>query len=255
MENGNIPVAPIILTLFLIVGCLLFLGIVGLVIFLMTRAVKRRSYDTNRGNEMRSLASQMSFSFTPQADLSTFPFFSQFELFEGTPLKFENLMDGSLNGYSVNVFDLAYRNIGGSGSGTTTSRQTIYGISSNQLKLPEFYHRPEGLMERALDALSKVDIDFAERTGFSTKILLYGKDEVAIRQVFTDRIFDFFEQNPYLCVFAKGSSVLLPIQDDHSRQYGQAECHVSSYALQPVPPQVNPIWRIIFSPDGIACYK
>jgi hypothetical protein len=59
-------------------------------------------------------------------------------------------------------------------------------------------------MERALDALSKVDIDCAERTGFSTKILLYGKDEAAIRQVFTDRIFDFFEQNPYLCVFAKG---------------------------------------------------
>src|SRR4051812_28652518 len=107
MENGNIPVAPLILAVFLIVAFLLFLAIAGLVIFLITRAMKRRSYDASRGNEMRSLAAQMSFSFRPQAELSSFPAFLQFELFEGTPLKFENLMGGSLNGYSVNVFDLA----------------------------------------------------------------------------------------------------------------------------------------------------
>jgi membrane protein implicated in regulation of membrane protease activity len=59
MENGNIPVAPLILALFLIVAFLLFLAIAGLVIFLLTRAMKRRSYDTSRGNEMRSLAGQM----------------------------------------------------------------------------------------------------------------------------------------------------------------------------------------------------
>jgi hypothetical protein len=204
MENGNIPVAPLILAVFLIVAFLLFLAIAGLVIFLITRAIRRRSYDTSRGNEMRSLAAQMSFSFRPQAELSSFPAFLQFELFEGTPLKFENLMGGSVNGYSVNVFDLAYRNIGGTGSGTTTSRQTMYGISSNQLDLPEFYLRPAGMMERVLNTVSRVDIDFADRPDFSSKILLYGKDEAAIRRLFTGSIFDFFEQNPYLCVFGKG---------------------------------------------------
>jgi len=203
MENGNIPVAPLILALFLIVGFLLFLVIAALTIFLLARAVKRRSYDTNRGNEMSSLAAQMSFSFTPQAELSSFPAFSEFELFEGSPLKFENLMDGLAGGYPVTIFDLTYRNVGGSGAGTTTSRQTIYGVSSNQLQLPEFYLRPEGVVERVLDTVSKVDIDFAERPVFSSKMLLYGKDEAAIRRSFTGPIFDFFEQNPYLCVFGK----------------------------------------------------
>jgi hypothetical protein len=135
--------------------------------------------------------------------LSSFPAFSEFELFEGSPLKFENLMGGVAGGFPVTVFDLAYRNIGGTGSGTTTSRQTMYGISSNQLALPEFYLRPEGMMERVLNTVSRVDIDFAERPDFSSKILLYGKDEPAIRRSFTAPVFDFFEQNPYLCVFGK----------------------------------------------------
>jgi len=204
MENGNIPVAPIVLALFFIVAFLMFLAIAGLVIYLITRAMKRRSYDAGRGNEMRSLAAQMSFSFRPQAELSSFPAFSEFELFEGSPLKFENLMGGVAGGFPVTVFDLAYRNIGGTGSGTTTSRQTIYGISSNQLALPEFHLRPEGMLERALDSVSRVDIDFAERPGFSSKIFLYGKDEAAIRRLFNRPMFDFFEQNPYLCVFGKG---------------------------------------------------
>ena len=68
MENGNIPVAPIILALFLIVGFVLLLGMIAFFIFLISRAVKRRSYDTARGNEMQAIAGHISFSFTPHAD-------------------------------------------------------------------------------------------------------------------------------------------------------------------------------------------
>ncbi len=75
MENGNIPVAPIILAVFLIVAFFLFLGMIALFIFLITRAAKRRSYDTKRGSEISAAAGHMSFSFTPQADLSALPFF------------------------------------------------------------------------------------------------------------------------------------------------------------------------------------
>jgi len=81
---------------------------------------------------------------------------------------------------------------------------SILAPSSKQLDLPEFYLRPEGMMERVLNTVSQVDIDFAERPGFSSKMLLYGKDEAAIRRSFTGPVFDFFEQNPYLCVFGKG---------------------------------------------------
>ena len=204
MENGNIPVAPIILIIFLIVGFLLFLCMIGLFAFLIVRAAKRRSYDTKRGGEMSAAAGQMSFSFTPQAGLSALPFFDGFELFEGYPLKLENLMSGSIDGFPVAVFDLAYRNVGGSSGGTTTSRQTIYAVGSSHLRLPEFYLRPAGLMELVLNKVSKVDINLAERPGFSAKMLLYGKDEAAIRQLFTGPKLEHLEKNPYFCVFGRG---------------------------------------------------
>lgn len=210
MENGNIPVAPIILAVFLIVGFVLFLGMIAFFIFLFSRAAKRRSYDAARGNEMTAIASQISFTFTPQAELSAIPFFANFELFEGYPLKFENLMQGSIGGHTTAVFDLAYRNVGGhGGGGTTTSRQTMYVIESKLLNLPEFYLRPEGMMERVLNSVERVNIDFAERPGFSAKFMLYGNDENAIRRLFTTPKLDFFEKNSNVCVFGRGNYLFL----------------------------------------------
>lgn len=210
MENGNIPVAPIILALFLIVGFVLLLGMIAFFIFLFFRAAKRRSYDTARGNEMSAIAAQISFAFTPQAEISAIPFFTNFELFEGYPLKLENLMKGSIGGHTATVFDLAYRNVGGrGGGGTTTSRQTMYVIESTRLNLPEFYLRPEGMMERVLNTIDRVDIDFAERPAFSSKFMLYGKDENAIRRLFTTPKLDFFERNLNVCVFGRGNYLFL----------------------------------------------
>ncbi len=114
-------------------------------------------------------------------------------------------MTGTVNGCSAEVFDLVYRNVGSGGGGTTTSRQTMYAISSPQLNLPEFYLRPEGMMERILDKISRVDIDITERPVFSSKMLLYGKDEAAIRRLFTDPRLEYFETNSQICVFGRGS--------------------------------------------------
>jgi len=118
-------------------------------------------------------------------------------------------MQGSIGGHTAAVFDLAYRNVGGSGGGTTTSRQTMYVIESSLLNLPEFYLRPEGVMERVLNTLDRVDIDFAERPGFSGRFMLYGKDENAIRSLFTPPKLDFFERIPNLCVFGRGNYLFL----------------------------------------------
>ena len=92
MENGNIPVAPIILIIFLIVGLLLFLCMIGLFAFLIVRAAKRRSYDTKRGGEIgRLLPAKCHFLSHHRPACRRF-LFDGFELFEGYPLKFENLM-------------------------------------------------------------------------------------------------------------------------------------------------------------------
>lgn len=205
MQN-EIPVAPIILIIFLIVGFLLLVGMIGFIIFLFTIAAKRRRYDPKRGNEMQAAARQIGFSFAPEAELSAIPFFLNFELFEGLPLKFENLMTGSLDGNNAAIFDLVYRNVSGNaGSGTTTARQTMCVIDSNKLDLPEFYLRPEGVLEKVLNAIDRVDIDFPERPDFSKKFLLYGKHAHLIRQLFTAPVLDFFEKNPNICAFGNGN--------------------------------------------------
>ena len=210
MEDGNIPVAPIILVIFLIVAFVLFLGMIALFIFLISRAAKRRSYDTARGQQMQQAAGQIGFAFQPQAELSALHFFANFELFEGNPLKFENLMTGKVRGRDAVIFDLAYRNVGGSGGGgTTTSMQTMYAVMSGELNLPGFYLRPEGAIEKTLNAVSRIDIDFAERPDFSRRFLLYGEDESAIRRLFTPQKLDFFEKNPNLCAFGRGNYLFL----------------------------------------------
>jgi hypothetical protein len=210
MQDGQIPVVPVILVIFAIVAFLMFVGVIVLLAFIFSRAAKRRSYDKDRGQQMQQVAGQMGFAFQPLAELSAVPFFSNFELFEGDAWRFENLLVGKVQEHDVVAFDLAYRNVGGAGGrGTTTSRQTMYAISSNELKLPQFYLRPEGVLEKALNALSRVDIDLAERPNFSRMFLLYGNDEAAIRRMFTGRKVDLFEQNPTLSVFGGGRHLFL----------------------------------------------
>ena len=82
-------------------------------------------------------------------------------------------------------------------------------IESSRLNLTEFYLRPEGLIEKALNTIARVDIDFAARPDFSRKFLLYGKDETEIRQLFTTRRMDFFEKYSNLSVFGGGNHLCL----------------------------------------------
>jgi hypothetical protein len=225
MQDGQIPVVPIVLAIFAIVFMIALIGLAILMAFLISRAAKRRGLDQVRSGHMRDAAAQIGFSFQPQAPLSALPFFGGFELFEGYPVSLENLMAGKIAGRDAFVFDLAYRNVGGAyGGGTTTSRETMFAAVSPDLDLPEFYLRPEGVFEKVLGGISRIDIDFAERPGFSQKFLLYGKDESAIRRLFRSALLDFFEQNANICVFGRGNYLFLyqsrtPVRPEQLGQY------------------------------------
>jgi hypothetical protein len=210
MEGDQVPVVPIILAIFAIVVVVGLIGMAALFGFLISMAVKRAAGDPVRAGQMKQAAGQIGFRYQPRAEIAALPFLRTFELFEGYPYDLENLMQGKLDGCDAFVFDLTYRNVGGAyGGGTTTSRETMFAIVSPDLDLPEFYLRPEGVLEKVMSAVSRVDIDFADRPGFSDKFLLYGKSEAAIRQLFKPQLFDFFEQNPYICVFARGNYLFL----------------------------------------------
>lgn len=210
MEENQVSVVPIVLVVFAIIAVVALLGMAIFFAFLISLAVKRRGGDKVRAGQMQQAAAQIGFSFQPRAKIDALPFLRTFELFEGYPYDLENLMQGKLDGRDAFIFDLAYRNVGGAyGGGTTTSRETMFVTVSPDLNLPEFYLRPEGVLETVMSAISRVDIDFAERPDFSRKFLLYGKSESAIRQIFTPRRIDFFEQNSNICVFARGNYLFL----------------------------------------------
>ena len=68
-----------------------------------------------------------------------------------------------------------------------------------------FRSRPEDVLEKVLNAVDRIDIDFPERPDFSRKFLLYGKHAHLIRQLFTAPMLDFFEENPHICAFGGGN--------------------------------------------------
>ena len=206
----QIPTGPIILALFIIVALVGFVGMLGLIAFLFSRAAKRRTGDPERGRQMQQAAGQLGLSFSPTVQVGSVPFLAGYKLSEGHPSTVENLLTGQVNGLNVAVFDLAFRNAGGAvGYGSTTSRQTMFAVTSAQLNLPEFYLEPEGMSEKLLSEFSRIDIDFPERPVFSDRYLLYGADERAIRGLFSIGKLDFFEQNQGLSVFGRANLLLL----------------------------------------------
>lgn len=208
MQNGQIDTGALLLVIFLIVGFFLLLAMVIFLALIFRMALRKRQYDPKRGAEMGTIASQIGFSFKPQTELTDVPVLANFEMFEGNVIKLENLMTGRISGQETAVFDCVYMNVSAPGSGATTSRQTMVMIRDERLNLPFFYLRPEGALEKALEFISRMDIDIEQRPAFSQKYLLYGhrdrSDETRIRHTFNRAVLDYLEQNPPFCVLANG---------------------------------------------------
>ncbi len=60
-----------------------------------------------------------------------------------------------------------------------------------------------------ISALGYQDIDFGQRPEFSKSYLLRGQDEMAIRQVFNDRLLSFYESYSGTCTDAGGNQLLV----------------------------------------------
>ena len=214
MQNNQIDTGAVVLVIFAIVGFIMFLALLLFFGLLIRIAVKRRQYDTKRGAEMSAIAQQIGFSFKPEAELRDFPILANFEMFEGNVIKLENLISGNIKGKEAAIFDCVYRNVSGRGSGSTTSRQTMALIIDPRLNLPLFYLRPEGTIEKALNFISRMDINIQQRPIFSQKYLLYGhqdlRDETVIRQAFNrPPLIDYLEQNQSFCVLANGKHLIV----------------------------------------------
>ncbi len=75
--------------------------------------------------------------------------------------------------------------------------------------LPAFHMRPEGLMMKIRAKLGEQDIDFESHPDFSSRYLLQGADESAVRKLFNSDILQYFSQEHAWSVEALGEDLLI----------------------------------------------
>lgn len=182
-------------------------------LFLIFLAV-RRLYESKRSKALRSVALSLGMSFEDGRNIDATQHFGSFHLFsKGSEKKVRNCLSGTMDGVDVTTFGYEYTLAGAETSAIL--RQTVVVFRSNELSLPEFELRPRSIVEtfkmvKVFKALvgRDEDIKFDTRPEFSKSYYLGGKDESAIRDVFSRSVLEYFERHQGLSVEGRGESLL-----------------------------------------------
>jgi hypothetical protein len=133
---------------------------------------------------------------------------TRFHLFRrGRARRVRNVMTGLVADLQAYLFDYKYT-VGG-GRNARTFRHTVAAFRVPQRMLAGFELRPESLFHKIGSALGFQDIDFPSHPAFSSRYLLRGEDEGAIRNLFSDDVLRFFEQCPPVCVEAAADWIVV----------------------------------------------
>ena len=138
-----------------------------------------------------------------QSSLSGFRLFSQ-----GHSRRLSGLVQGTARHARASLFD--YRYVVSSGNNNHRSREqtAICFELSGGPSLPAFALRPETVWNRMGAWLGSQDIDFESAPDFSSRYFLQGKDEAAVRSLFTDRMLAFYAARPGLCTEGAGDRLI-----------------------------------------------
>ena len=182
-------------------------------LFLIFYGVRRR-YESKRSEALRSVALSLGMSFEDGRNIDATQHFGPFHLFsKGSEKKVRNCLSGTIDGVDVTTFGYEYTL--GEAETSAILRQTVVFFRSNELSLPEFELRPRSIVEtfkmvKVFKALvgRDEDIKFDTRPEFSKSYYLGGKDESAIRDVFSRSVLEYFERHQGLSVEGRGESLL-----------------------------------------------
>jgi hypothetical protein len=138
-----------------------------------------------RRNELAQLASEMGFSFSKYEKLPES--LKSFNLFlKARSPSISNCLRGTLHNFPVTIVDFKYSSRGSvHNSGrrnSKTHRQTVAVIDLKEGKLPPFEIFPESIFQKIKSAIGFQDIDFASHPEFSSKYVVQGSEEDAIRE-------------------------------------------------------------------------
>ncbi|MGB1128809.1 MAG: hypothetical protein ACPG4K_02065 [Haloferula sp.] len=159
-----------------------------------------------REKAMKEKAQAMRFSFDGtenDADGPLLKSLNHLALFQHNDQFAQNIIRGRMLGATITIFDhvTAHRWRDRDGSNYTTDCHTVIVFQSDQLKLPFFKLRLKGAGRMSCEKWKEyVDVSFDNHRQFSKRYNLEGFDEAAIRQLFGDHVFQFFNQSGHWAV-------------------------------------------------------
>ena len=185
-----------------------------------------------RSDRLQAVAEQLGLQFHHRGDPTVLNTFGQLRLFsQGRGRKTRNMLSGRTRDVDFAIF--GYRYTTGGGKHRQTHRQTVICIKSPQLALPEFEVRPENVFHKIGQAFGYRDLDIDSHPVFSSRYLLRGSDEAAIRRLFVPELIAFLESqdavsieaaNDLLIYYRAGKRIdpekTQPFMEDGFRVYG-----------------------------------
>ncbi len=184
---------------------------VGVLLVVLVGAVFSWRREKARAAAWQQAAQKAGFEFQVKADLDEIRAFGDLALYDmGRMRQASNVLTGRDGAGDVKVFDYQY-SIGGGGpkSGSQTWQQTVAVFPGACRSLPDFHLMPENPITRWANKTGGIyeDINVESRPLFSSRYLLRGPDETAIRAAFTEQRMAFFEQEQGWVIEVKGGNV------------------------------------------------
>jgi hypothetical protein len=160
-----------------------FLPIMGVVLFSVGAIILGNLLDRRRCRALKQEARQLGFSFVSVAKLFDGSASGELTVLlgESSSPAVEKLMQGTISGYRVLVFNLRAYSLSGEGATVTT----FVAFHSPANRLPVFQVRPKNLIDRCRGAFVRTAVDRDMHPELSKKFLLFRADDARERQFFT----------------------------------------------------------------------
>ena len=186
-------------------------SVVGLVVILVIAALAglqliarslRRYRAGARADLLAPVAARLGWTFEAEDDelLRSLAVLSAFE--HGENRHARSVMTGRRDARTIRVFDHLCGLDADAGAPRVVQAQTVVHVRAEDVHLPRMQLTPENLLDKLVEALGGMDIDFDSHPAFSSAYRLRGSDEEDVRARFGPKVLDFFEGHRGLVVEA-----------------------------------------------------
>ena len=167
---------------------------------------------SSRQTRLQSLATENDYQYTSQVDWNT-TYLKKFHFFEIRPLERKsNCLKGTFKNTNATweISDVIFNE--GAAFTAETFSTTLMVLKLNK-EIPQFSIEKEGVLDKLFDRVMALtgykDIDFEMYPEFSSKFLIMGNDESAIRSFFTEEIIRFFETHQIYHLESNGEAIVI----------------------------------------------